>query len=741
VSAQPELSRLSPELAQGVTTLARELVAATRNWTLYPREHPAVRGSFERLSQAIHAATSDAELSVGITPDALLIEGHPVPTSPQVVEVARLLHDRDLLSLSFLGSVPADAVTKLLMLLAMDGQALREGGGPEQVWADNGDPSIALEQVDYGTVLEDKGATRAQPHDDIWKAIVNSIIFGHTAMDEMAQQRLLDIAGDPEQIGDLAAAVMAPKCAMDGSPMITTQAVTVLAAFRHLAGIVSVKAADKSDDTMRNLATASAGLDPHVVLRMMQSEDEANHAVQVVRGLSGGFDDAKVAQLLATALAADGQASGRLADVFDTIAPDPERKRRVLAMTRTMLSESAFGQTRQFTAIWSSMEELLISYNDKPYVSEDYRGQLEGAAARGVAAAGRDLPEELPEWLDTLGQQSVRRLSVQLIVDLLRLERDSVRAAEIADDMTALAEDLLMAGDYTEARDVCAALNAAANNEQSLARAACRTALTALAQSPGMHETVGALGELEQAQLEIFSEICRLVGPAIVDTLAITLSIPQQTPAQTRGADLIAAFGAPAVPRLASLVDDARPYVQCVVAELLGRIASPEAVPLLQPMLRRNDPNVTRVAISALANINDPAAARAIHTVLRSATGEQRRAVVEALVTGRDVRVVPMLERILQESEPLGSDHAVVLDTLDALKMVHTDHAVGPIDRVMRQKRWFARSKSRALKSNALDTLASIGSDAAKRALAQAARDGDRILRKLAGTKLSESGH
>src|SRR5205823_2353568 len=160
----------------------------------------------------------------------------------------------------------------------------------------------------------------------------------------------------------------------------------------------------------------------------------------------------------------------------------------------------------------------------------------------------------------------------------------------------------------------------------------------------------------------------------------------------------IVGFGAPAVQRLTSLVDDERTSVQCNLARVLGRIATADAVPLLQPLLRRNDPKVTRAAISALANINDPAAARAIHMVLRPTTGEQRRAVIEALVAERDARVVPMLVRILEESEPLGKDHTVVLDTLGALKVVHTDTAVRPIDAVMRRKRWFARGKNRALK-------------------------------------------
>jgi hypothetical protein len=46
--------------------------------------------------------------------------------------------------------------------------------------------------------------------------------------------------------------------------------------------------------------------------------------------MAAAFDDVKVAQLLATALALDGRASDRLATIFNTIAPDEDRKRRVL---------------------------------------------------------------------------------------------------------------------------------------------------------------------------------------------------------------------------------------------------------------------------------------------------------------------------------------------------------------------------------------------------------------------------
>src|SRR6185295_3192098 len=137
------------------------------------------------------------------------------------------------------------------------------------------------------------------------------------------------------------------------------------------------------------------------------------------------FDDVKVAQLLATALALDGQASDRLATIFNTIAPDEDRKRRVLTLTRTMLSETDFGRSGQFQVLWASTEELLVAYNDKEYVSEAYRNSLDGVGGRAERMSAVDLPEELPEWLESLGQASVRVLSVQMLIDLFTLEQDA----------------------------------------------------------------------------------------------------------------------------------------------------------------------------------------------------------------------------------------------------------------------------------------------------------------------------
>ena len=728
---------LAPELARRIGVLARSLVAAGRSWALYPPEHPAVRTSLDRLTSAVREASGGQAFSFGVTPDTLLIEGLPVSTREgPTTEAAAWLHNRDILQLSFLGDVPPTALHELLALLSEDPEKLRHEGGPGKVWATRGHPTVVIEQIDYAKVLEDRDVERpARKKDDLWRAIVRAVLDRRKTLDDAMQRRLLDIAGDVGAIGELASDVMAPHHSADGSPMLTTQAAAVVAAYRHLAGIVEVMAPERRTEVMQNLATATATMDPRIVMEMLRAPDEpavvATGGVPLGERLASAFDDMKVANLLATTLAIEGQASARLAEVFGTIAPDEPRKRRVLTLARDLLSETSFGQTDQFTTLWSSMEELLLTYNERPFVGADYKAGLDQVGSRAERMAG-DVAPELASLLHTLDQDNVRRLSVTLLIDLLRLERDPKRAPEVARDVGRLAEDLLLSGDYESALAVTAALAEQAANPKSVTHGGSRETLDALAATVAFHEAADLLGEMDEPSAVQFAQICRHIGPASLDGLRGAFASEAETLAIRRARGLAVEFGARAVTRLAPLVAADRWYVQRNAARVLGTIGAPEAVPLLQPLLRGTDARVLQAAVEALANIDDPAAARAIHTVLRAATGEHRLAVVAALVKEKDPRVAPLLARILTESNPLGADHEIVLETLGAVADVGGDQALGAVAAVMRSRSWLARKKTRAVKQAAIAALQRIGSPAAERVLADAASHGDRLLKKMA---------
>lgn len=737
-----QVSQLSPELSRGLLHMARALLAAVRNWTLYPPEHPTVRASVERLAAALQASELGAAFAIGVTPDTLMIEGAAADNSQTgITEAAAMLHDRDIVSIMFVGAVPPETIHAFLRMLTLEPAERRARGGPARIWADQGHPSVTIEQIDYSKVLAREEGPAAEPakRDDLWRSIVISIAGGQKAIfDQRAQERLLAIAGSAADIGDLATAVAAPKCTLDGSPMITSQAATVLAAFRHLSSIVSVMSPDRLPEVMTNLATAATQLDPHVIMQLMQSPDDPG-SVPVIAGMAAAFDDVKVAQLLATALALDGQASDRLATIFNTIAPDEDRKRRVLTLTRSLLSETDFGRSGQFQVLWASTEELLVAYNDKAFVSDSYRNALDGVGGRAERMSSVDLPDELPEWMESLGQANVRVLSVTMLIDLFTLEQDPARAADMAPDMSALAEDLLMSGAYDDALTVTRALQTRASAQKSIGKEACRRALDELGESLAMRETVALIGDVDEDGWTGIKSVIDSIGVSSVEALKSAIAVEQDNITTTRAEAIIAGFGSKAVMRLASLVGDSRWFVQRRGARLLGKIGTADAVPLLQPLLRQSDPRVAREAVAALGVIPDPAAARAIQTVLRAATGDVRRAVTDALVAEKDPRVVPMLVRIIEESEALGKDHELVLETVGALGTVGTDAAVSVLVTVSQKRSFFGRKKARALKERSVDALARVGTARSAAALQDAATKGDGMLRKIAAQKVRGS--
>ena len=720
---------LSQELVRQSIALARALSAAARNWALYPPEHPATIASVTRLGEAVTASVAGAAFTFGVTPKTLLVAGYPLPEDQGVAETARLLHDHDILQITFVGEPEVDALHSLLALLARSPEELRAEGGPGKAWSKLTHKSVAIEQIDYEKILEDRNIDHElEKRDDIWRSVVNSIVEGRGTFDSLQQQRLLEIAGNAFEIRELATAVSAPKCNADGSPLITTQAATVLATFRHLAGIVTVMDPERLPQVMRNVAAATTQLDPHVVMQIMQT-DEGVQETPILGRIAESFDDEKVAELLATALARDGKATARLARIFDTIAPDAERKQRVLRMTKTLLSEHDFGRSSQFKAVWNSMEELLLTYDESPYVSSAYQASLEGAVGRSEMFATRDLPPELPEWVESLQQDNVRSLSVLLITDLLRIEEREDRAVEIASDMTALVEDLMMSGDFADSVLVLRELKRA--REGTVAPAAARAALTQIAESLGLREAATMLTDFDDATLTLFIDCCECAGPMTIRAFHPALQSETETGEYVRARDLVHRFGAAGVPHIAPLAEDGRWFVQRNAAALLGATRSAESVPALQGLLRRSDARVLRTAVAALAGIDDPAAARAVQTALRAATGANRDAVVGALVAERDPRVVPMLARILTESDPFGADHQTVIDTLHAVRQLADDRAVPAVVTVMRRKKLFAWKKARLVKEAAVVALSAIASPRATSALAEAASTGDWVLKRV----------
>jgi hypothetical protein len=308
--AMPQPAVRLPDVTRDATAMARALAIGLRAWALYPPEHPALTVAVDRLAALTREITRDGPLMLAVTPQALLVDGVRLESrDPVVAECARTLYDLDLLQLAFMAPAADETVRQLLAVLTTERTERRRRGGPATIWAEQGDGAIVLEQIDYQELLEREAEPGPAKRDQLWSAIVRSVIAGRRTFTEEEQARLLEIAHDPGAIGELTADCRQAFAAADGSPLLTTQAATVLAVYRHLAATAAVLEPESGRDILHNLAVATSALDPALAMEVLRAEDGADERQPVAAALRQAFDDQQVALLLARAqVRARGQA-------------------------------------------------------------------------------------------------------------------------------------------------------------------------------------------------------------------------------------------------------------------------------------------------------------------------------------------------------------------------------------------------------------------------------------------------
>jgi HEAT repeat protein len=275
-------------------------------------------------------------------------------------------------------------------------------------------------------------------------------------------------------------------------------------------------------------------------------------------------------------------------------------------------------------------------------------------------------------------------------------------------------------------------LIAAAERTPAIAPDACRSAIATVGSSKALAEAATTLAEQDAAEFAAFEKLVRAIGPSAVPALLRSYQREDGGTATDRVTAILGKLGAPAIPAIAAALEDQPWFVQRELAKVFGKIGTAAAVAPLQTLLRRTDVRVLQTAVSSLSGIADPAAERALHTVLKASTGEARNAVIEALIGLKDARVVPMLARVLQDSNPFSDDYPLIVETLTALGAMRDDRALAPITAMARKKKWLAWGRTTQMRQACLQTLKRIGTAKAKQSITDLATSGDFFLKRQA---------
>ena len=732
----PAPDALPPEIALRLSEFARACKAATRAVSLYPDGHPAITGSLSRLVDAAARATAGGAMTITVLPDALLVDSRaPIKPEAAIGELAGLLHDHLVGELRVISAADPQAWRTFLLLLARTTEELLTEGGISRLWATAGGTHVEIREIDYAEVLRE----RKSGIDAVWSNIVANCLSGEAVdLDAETMQALLEIAGDAERLSELTRRID-EDAAKEGG--VRAQARALVRLLRFMAKSAQQRSPERLEEVLQNASQAAGSLSPDVMLELLTERyQSAGAEMDVIGEVVDRMSDATIAAFVASSVVTERGATARLAQAFQALVPEQERRQSLVALAESEVAHTPLGRDTSFQNLWQRASEMLLSYRDESFVSTEYARELSTARALAVDVdrVSDDPPERVAAWLATITDAEIRGLDLLLLLDLLRIEDDPARWRSVVDPVVAHIDDLVLLGDFESAVPLVQALAVAADPAGDPARrAAATSALERLAGGHLMDHMVGHLRTIDDGVFEHVKALCHALGAAVIRPLAEALAAEDRGRAFRRLTDVLVSFGSRGRDAVEQLKNSQNPAVRRTAIYLLRAFGGNDALPELAPLLEDADVNVQREAIRAIVTIGTDEAYGLLEQGLTSGSARSREAILAALGTLRDERALPLFLHIVGNREYRRTARSVYESAVEALGALGGREAVEGLAKALRVGEWWAPLRTAALRTAVAAAMRQIGTPEATAALTEATEQGSRGVRNAARQQLA----
>ena len=720
---EKDLPLLDQDSTAKLTDFARACKAAARAVSLYPSTHPAIRLSLARLADAASRITSQGSVVLGIVPDNLLMGGAASPKPDQAVrETAALLHDHMIGLITLHSSPDPDGWLPFLHILAKSFDDVRAAGGIGRLWAATGQRHLDLQEIDYADILRE----RAGAQESRWNDIIRACLDLDSPLDDEALRGLMEVCGDSERFSEFVLALEE-----SGETSMGSKASALLRMLRGVIDLVSRTDPTKIEPLLRNIAQGFSAISPELLLELLSTEKgRADKAADLVLHVASRMTDATLGGFVANSVIAQCGATTRLAQAFQALVPDNDRRPGLLEIARSQVAESPLGESDGFQDMWKNAADMLTSYSDKQFVSEDYARELSGARTQAleVERVSDDPPERIGSWVTTVGAAAVRALDLRLLLDLLTIETDPERWKNVTIPAVSHIEDLLLVGDFEAALQLTEILANEAGGSGDR-KPAATAALALLAEGVMMTHVVTHLRSVDDTAVEQLKQLCYMVGPSIVKTLAEFLAIEKRAIARQRFTQILIGFGAAGKNAVEQLRGSKNPAVRRTAIHLLREFGGSEALPDLTTLLDDTEPHVQREAVRAILSIGSEEAYTELQRALATGSNETREVLTTALVAMRTERAIPLFEYIVRKFDRRGPLRSVYLRAVESLGALKAGHTVDLLKDALYAGEWWAPWRTAELRRTVATALRQIGTPEAEAVLQEARHSGPRGVR------------
>ena len=727
----PGLNPMSVEQAALLVEFARACRTAARSVSLYPATHPSIQASLQRVIGAAGRLAPGGTVTLAVHPGTLVIDGKaPVRSDPALEELAGLMKDRLVGALRLESGADIHDWHALLLLLVRPLDELSQEGGIARAWTATGRNHFEILEIDYAEVLRERSGDGATE----WDQIISFCLRGE-GLDSGSLTALLDTLGDTARFGELIERLQSTTAG--GDTTVSARLAALIQLIAQMVQAAAERAGEGSKEgVLQTVADSSARLTPDMLIAIIEkAQARQGQESDIAAAVVDRMGDNTIVSFVAGNVVKQNGASERLAQALQLLVPDVERKERLIQLAKHEAEKSPLGQQAGFQELWESAANMLASYSDESFVSAEYARELTSAQKQSldVERVADDPPTRVQTWTATVGDEAIKALDLQLLLDLLKVEDDPAAWRDTAKLVAVEIEKRVKAGDPESAQKLAYAIvREIGTGGREAMRPAAQSAVEVLAGVSLAREIANHLRKVEDAGVDPYNRICRTIGAGMIGPLAEVLIVEENSRAIRRLREMLFGFGAAGRETVERLKRSPNPTVRRTAIDMLRMFGGQDALADLATMLEDRDPQVQRDAIKAIAQLGNDEAFAVLQKALMSGTAAGN-AIPQQLITLKEERAAPLLCYVLTHTAPRGrlaEVHAQIMEALGALGA--QPESISTLQHALYRGEWWAPSRTATLRRAAALALGRIGSPEARQVLEEAKKKGSRGVRNAA---------
>lgn len=691
-----------------LATIVHELNLARRHVSSYPKGHPVVSNSCERVVQHFSTlfAARDA-ITIGVAKETLFLEGQSLERlTPVVKEIARALFHHGLALVTFRDGLSAAEIEKFNRILMWKRAEIAAGGGIEKVALDAGLEHIRITRIRYDYFQRDDGPVPegVGESSSLWETFVQRLVKGEPCGASSA-----DCPVTPEKM-----AGMLNESSGDVARLILDCLETSLCERKETGALRETEL-----ESLRKLGVFVGSLGPELRGRFLESifnsfQGRGEASLEILPHLP----ETVIPEVFEYVNENRAALSPLALSVAERLAGGKFVAQQLQGFPGTGDADGEPSQEDKFQVLFQ--EEI-----QEEFVPREYLETLKRlAASSALPEPGREELEQLKQTL--AGERVESSVSAIILSSLGSVAPERLDALKRS--LIELCRYFLELGDFRALEDMYDRLIETAADDGQAAGSLREEVLRVFEDRDFAAEVMNGLDVWGKEKYREIGSLMQKVGRPFVEPLLDRLADEENRVLRRYCLDQLVKMGEIAKEAVVARLGDPRWYFVRNLVLILGHMGDSDVPGILRRIADFPHPRVRQAVVETFLRLRDPEGDRLLLRDLASDNGDIRMQAVKLAGKSRDARVRQALLHVLGKRGISPERFAEKKAAVHSLASMGGNEALPELGRMLGARRFFRTRWHDMLKKEIILTLGKYDDPLALDLLRKAAQSSQEIL-------------